>query len=53
MACENGRPNCFIVGSNLAPVDGIGVDVVEIGCSFTKKGGCEGGHGCSQRGGPT
>ena len=28
----------------LAPVDGIGVDVVEIGCSFTKKGGCEGGH---------
>ena len=38
----------------LAPVDGIGVDVVEIGCSFTKKGGCEGGHGCmGQRGGPT
>ena len=31
----------------LAPVDGIGVDVVEIGCSFTKKGGCEGGHGMS------
>ena len=38
----------------LAPVDGIGVDVVEIGCSFTKKGGCEGGHGCMcQRGGPS
>ena len=37
----------------LAPVGGIGVDVVEIGCSFTKKGGCEGGHGCmGQRGGP-
>ena len=37
----------------LAPVDGIGVDVVEIGCGFTKKGGCEGGHGCmGQRGGP-
>ena len=27
----------------LAPVDGIGVDVVEVGCSFTQKGGCEGG----------
>ena len=38
----------------LAPVDGIGVDVVEIRCSFTKKGGCEGGHGCmGQRGEPT
>ena len=38
----------------LAPVDGIGVDVVEIRCSFTKKGGCEGGHGCMcQRGGPS
>ena len=38
----------------LAPVGGIGVDVVEIGCSFTKKGGCEGGHGCmGQRGGPS
>ena len=38
----------------LAPVDGIGVDVVEIGCSFTKKGGCEGGHGCmGQRSGPS
>ena len=38
----------------LAPVDGIGVDVVEIGCSFAKKGGCEGGHGCmGQRGGPS
>ena len=38
----------------LAPVDGTGVGVLEIGCSFTKKGGCEGGHGCmGQRGGPT
>ena len=38
----------------LAPVGGIGVNVVEIWCGFTEKGGCEGGHGCmGQRGGPT
>ena len=29
----------------LAPVGGIGVNVVEIWCGFTEKSGCEGGHG--------
>ena len=38
----------------LAPVGGLGVNVVVLWCSFTEKGGCEGGHGCmGQGGGPT
>ena len=37
----------------MAPVWGIGFNVVTIWCGFAEKGGCERGHGCmGQRGGP-